>query len=369
MEMRVEDVKVDVNNFIRFSINNVSQAFRRITESQAESIFDDAFFSKLKEWNRNYNLKTKLFVVESEIEKYIRRINPIYLKELYDNREWLQIEWGTYVIDGVFDVRKYKESFLRFNETIKKYIGPFNGRRSIRLGFDCIDEEFLDFLTNEGISGFYSNHIKDHIYDFKGDINVFYGDRKVSSRGRDYRLTDIDLSDKSIDFNGKLDDAIMDAVNKYKFYEHIIVTCVDESEFDSNVEIVEKMMHLVPNTKKILYLDAYKKYKEDFYFISNGTNMIFKLCARDMSVSISKVLNRSEMISYEKNHSIIYQISDTQIQIKAKDVSGLIKEEPPAMMATICWAELKRVALLNDVTINESRWIGLKEFLNEVICV
>ena len=361
-------MKIDINNYMGFSINNVSQAFKRIAECQIDSIFDDALFFKLKEWNRNYNLKTKLFVVESDLEKNIRKIKPKCLKELYENRDWLQIEWGTYDIDGIFDAQKYGESFLRFNETIKQCIGVLNRRRSIRLGFDCTDERFLDFLTGEGVDVFYSNHIKKNIYDFNGDLSVFYGARKVNLHGRDYRLTDIDLSDKSIDCKAKLNNVIFEAVNKYKFYNHIIVTCVDESEFNINIETIEKMICLLPKTYKTLYLDAFEKYKDDFYFISNGINIIFKLHISDMSVSIFKVLNSYEMEIYESSHKIAFYVEDIMVEIKEKNICEL-KEDgiKKAKTAYICWSDLKHIAVLKDTTINESRWFGLTDFVNEVI--
>lgn len=139
------------------SIDDVSKCFNNISEDSAKyrSIFDEPFFSFLKELHDDYNCAFTCYCFVNDSDFNVSQIPNKFARELTDNSDWLKFGFHGIKpsIHKPTNVKylEFASAFSHFQKEVMRFASSHNIASILRLDYYYATSGEVVFLKNNGV--------------------------------------------------------------------------------------------------------------------------------------------------------------------------------------------------------------------------
>lgn len=139
------------------SIDDVTQCLQNLTKDSAlyNSLFDEPFFSYLKELHIDYGCSFTCYIFEQDGDFNVSQIPNKYIDEFKRNSQWLK--FGYHGIKPSFhrpnnvNYKQFAASYLRLNRELSRFASDSSRASILRLDYFYATPREITFLTNNGV--------------------------------------------------------------------------------------------------------------------------------------------------------------------------------------------------------------------------
>lgn len=272
------DKDVNIGDWLRFSIDDVSNAFLYILKNKPLSVFEVPFFALLKKWHSAYGIECCIYLKDIVSEYEIINLDLGYWEEL-KKETWMHFGWAGYRQEKV-DRASKEMSFLRIKEAICTKHSKSAWSATVRLNGDDIGLDDIEWLEEKGIGTFYLS-----MSDVTEDRFDCREKEKLKEVGRAKRgnkiflLTDLCLDRLSdgISPDAMANMAEMLLAEFYKKYLQckMIIHCTEKT-IENSSDKIERFWEIFGNIRQMLYVDEMAVIGKETYFTAINSQYLFR---------------------------------------------------------------------------------------------
>lgn len=152
-------IKSGVEKHAHISIDDVVKCYQRLVRDSAtyKSIFDDPFFSYLKNLHDGYGCSVTLYsFLRNDSDFTIQQVPTKFKKDFETNRDWLKIGFhGVKPLSHRPTNRSFAEftrAYKLFNSAVGMFAGEGSIAKTLRLDFYYTTKQEANFLKQNGVS-------------------------------------------------------------------------------------------------------------------------------------------------------------------------------------------------------------------------
>lgn len=182
------------NKIVHVSIDDVAICFKDLVDNEGKykSLFDQPFFSYLKECHESTGLKVTLYTYEMYKDYSITQFSDKYKSEFEENSDWLKVGFHAKNSNANLNNNDYTflNSYAIVTDIIKQTMG--NSAKTIRLHYFHATRQEVDSLKKLGISTLLSSDDNRISYSLPCHFNdSLIRNENLDINGIHYERTDI----------------------------------------------------------------------------------------------------------------------------------------------------------------------------------
>lgn len=325
-----------LNRFIHFSFDDVVDSLCRVYKNNLQSIFDDVFFSTIREWHYKYGLSFDMYLFEKTDGFVLEDLPDRYWSELSNNCSWIKLGWHQICAGEISGTSEEQlMSAKRVHEKILEKCSALSWSNTVRLHCFSGNSELLRYLNETGVHTFLTSDRPGVVsYDLGEkeclliDSQQSYYDeaRRVLFRRSDYRLDNIGTC-SSVEETIQL---LERTVNSYQNCERLYLFCHEWALAEVS-EQLDSLFTRIVGLKKNLYINAATCDEGYLYFTSMNTDSLYRVKLQNNELervaylpvekcgflfsSIQFVEDKLWMIPLESNHIMVWNKKNRLIEV------------------------------------------------------
>lgn len=189
------------------SVDDVTKSFQNLTKDsmQYNSLFEEPFFSYLKELHDKYGSSFTCYAYEQDSSFNINQMPLKFSKEFESNSDWLKIGFhgvrpSTHTPTNISYI-EFTNSFTRFNKELHRFASAKNKASILRLDFFYATTGEVDFLVHNGVKVLLSADDDRRSYFLPFNKNrQLIDDNSISYKNLKYLRTNIRIENTDIPY-------------------------------------------------------------------------------------------------------------------------------------------------------------------------
>lgn len=271
---------MNIGQWVHFSVDDVIKCFKWIYETKPESIFDEVFLAKLKEWHDRYGIQFDLYIFERCEGFSIELLQEKYWRELEKQKHWLKLAWhGIDDFTNMGEIQSIDEEKVLLDSIDRTYrLIPETQRTQIaRLHMWAGTEKILEHLNSYGINAFCTSDKGIQSYNLSEqemkNIELYGG---VYRKTIIYQSTDVRLDEFG---DNILVEDLLKKIKRiqWKFPQKRLEIFFHEWIFEEIISKIDMFLEKFLDNPYPLQINVGTVFENNFYFTTYNTQNLYKL--------------------------------------------------------------------------------------------